>query len=237
MKRIIALVLALMLLAALAGCQQSGTDGTMLPTTGAPSQQQSTVPTTQGGGADLGGTITEAMVRNHAPTPENQFRYTEVAGGVEVYEYLGTDSIVVIPETIAGKKVVKLGGYLFANKSPVRGVYIPDGIDELVSTFINNDKVELVICEGVSLIGIYTFLNCPNLHTVKVSDRLTTIGQYAFSMCTGLVKLYLPESVTVMSEDAEDTVFIMSDNLTVQGQTGSFIESYCAKYNIPFEAV
>ena len=57
----------------------------------------------------------------HSPTdevetnsvPVTDFSYREVAGGIEITSYLGSETSVTIPSQINGTPVVSIGGYAF----------------------------------------------------------------------------------------------------------------------------
>jgi len=181
--------------------------------------------------------ITEEIVRNHKVTPASDFKYAEVAGGIEIRDYTGKDQIVVIPETIEGQKVVAISGYIFANDSTVRGIYIPSSITTLVATFPNNDDLEVVICEGVEKIVDQAFLNCKNLHTVILGKSLNELGERAFAGCKALTELYIAPSLININPSYSSMLFYKCENLTIKGQKDSYIENFCNEHGIPFVAV
>lgn len=185
---------------------------------------------------DLSGTITEEMVRSYKVAPATDFEYENVAGGVKITKYIGSDLIVVIPETIDGKSVVEVKTYLFANDSMVKGVWFPNAVKTLKYTFGNNENIQVVICEGVERLLDYTFGGCTAIHTIKLGNNLIELGRNCICMCPALSSVYIPPSMVTIN--AENVYSIIGDcpNLTIQGEAGSFIESYCTQYNIPFEA-
>ncbi len=180
--------------------------------------------------------ITEDVVRNHKVTPISDFTYAEIAGGIEIRNYNGTDDIVVIPETINGQNVVSVGGYVFANESGVKGVYIPNTVKEIGATFANNKKVEVVVCEGVEVIRASTFLNCTELTNVILGDVLKELGDKAFAGCTKLNELYIAPSLKNIDESNKRMMFYRCSNLTLHGKSGSYIEIFAKEQNIPFVA-
>ena len=175
--------------------------------------------------------ITEEVVRNHIVTEASDFQYTPMGDGIGISGYTGTDTIVVIPEEIDGQPVTMLGS-IFWNDSTVQGVLIPNGVKELGSTFANNQCIEVVIAEGVEVLGDVTFGNCPKLHTVVLSDSLTTITSTSFAALPALKELYIPDTVI----DLPDYIS-WSEDFVIKGKSGSYIETYCSEYGIKFEAV
>lgn len=232
MKKCIALLMALLLALACAGCggDQSGTEGT----------QGTNGQTTQGSqnknDGPYEGEVTEAVVRNYKVAAESDFEYEETAEGILIAEYIGSDTVVVIPETINGKPVVAIANIVFGNDSTVRGVKIPSGVKELAYTFTNNTRLEVVIWESAEVAGEGLFNSCTGLHTVIFGDGLKTLGLSAFFYCANLKELYIPATVESVDPDIAVTIFSCCDALTIKGEAGSYIESFCAEYGIPFEA-
>lgn len=182
--------------------------------------------------------ITEELVRNHPETPASDFVIIEYENDVVIKEYLGNDPIVVIPETINGKPVLEIKGYLFANDSTVKGVLIPKTVTRTPATFANNDDVQVVICEGVEELGRLTFMGCSALHTLMLGDNLKKLGDFSISGCHSLTEVYIPESVTeIYIEFDSARVFYDCPKLTIKGKAGSYVEEYANRFGLKFQAV
>ena len=52
--------------------------------------------------------------------------------------------------------------------------------------------IDLVIPDGVTKIGAYTFYGCTDLQSITIPTSVTAIGMYAFSGCTNLTSMTLP---------------------------------------------
>lgn len=50
--------------------------------------------------------------------------------------------------------------------------------------------------------GVVFYQNYPNIAEVKLSDTITTIGNFAFYKCTGLASIYIPNAVTSIAANA-----------------------------------
>ena len=182
--------------------------------------------------------ITEDVVRNHAVTDASEFEYsaeTDENGvnGIKITKYIGTDTIVVIPNEIDGKPVTSIG-MAFVNDSPVQGVFIPNNVKRLSRTFGNNQCIEVVIFEGIEIIGSGTFVNCPKLHTLILGECLKEIDISAFGSLSSLKELYIPKSAETIPPYALTGI---SSDLIFKGEAGSYIETYCTEYELKFEAV
>ena len=60
----------------------------------------------------------------------------------------------------------------------------------------------LIINNGVTSIGDYAFSGCSGLTSIIISDSVVSIGNYAFEDCSGLTNITIPDSVTRISEGA-----------------------------------
>ena len=70
--------------------------------------------------------------------------------------------------------------------------------------YIKGEKItDLIVPEGVTSIGSYTFSGCSSLTSINFPSSLTSIGEYAFRGCSGLTgDLVIPEGVTSIGEYA-----------------------------------
>ena len=65
-----------------------------------------------------------------------------------------------------------------------------------------DDIKTLVIEEGVTGIGGYTFQNCTNLVSIRFPSGITSIGSRAFSGCSALTEIDIPEGVVIVDSYA-----------------------------------
>lgn len=88
--------------------------------------------------------------------------------------------------------------------------------------------VSIIVEEGITSIGDFTFRNCTNVETLQLPHSLKTIGKYAFAENYCLSKVNLPENIEIIKEGA----FSKDVNLQIENFPVSLkeIESY-AFYN------
>ena len=91
----------------------------------------------------------------------------------------------------------------------------------------------IVLEEGVTSVGNYSFADLPNLTSVTLPSTLTRIGGHAFENAAALTSVTIPASVTEIGEDA----FAGCENLTIYGYDGTVAQSYANSHNIPFVAL
>ncbi len=119
------------------------------------------------------------------------YEYTIHGTYIEINRYTGEEEEVVIPDRIWFRPVKalklqypeRLSG-LFKDNDIVKTVYMPDTIEQM-------DE--------------YTFYNCTNLETVRLSGALRRISDDAFGECSSLKSIEIPEGVEVID------IFAFSD--------------------------
>ena len=74
-------------------------------------------------------------------------------------------------------------------------------IETATSTLIAGCK-QTVIPNSVTSIGESAFSYCTGLTSITIPNSVTSIGQYAFSYCTGLTSITIPNSVTSIGQYA-----------------------------------
>lgn len=60
----------------------------------------------------------------------------------------------------------------------------------------------VVIEDGITATGEYSFSGCTNLTSVSLADSVTSISDSTFSGCTGLTEINLPDSVRSIGSHA-----------------------------------
>ena len=111
----------------------------------------------------------EASKNPNDPEEFGDLLYKDLADGtVEIVRYKGTDSAVVIPQTINEKNVSRIAANAFE---------------------WNTDIVSVTISEGVAYIGTSAFYNCYNLAQVSIPSTVTFIGDGAFNDTSWLNEL------------------------------------------------
>ena len=66
----------------------------------------------------------------------------------------------------------------------------------------NAEITNLVIPNSVTSIGDWAFSRCSGLTSVTIPNSVTSIGNYAFRYCSGLTSVTIPNSVTSIGSDA-----------------------------------
>ncbi len=66
----------------------------------------------------------------------------------------------------------------------------------------NSVLTTVVISDGVTSLGEYSFMSCVALSSVSLPGSITSVGEGAFSMCTALTSITIPESITTIEANA-----------------------------------
>lgn len=101
-------------------------------------------------------------------------------GTVEITKYAGTDTEIMIPGEIDGKKVTSIGEYAFSECSNLSSIKLP---------------------EGVTYIGSCAFFDCSRLSSIALPEGVTRIASAAFHGCGSLSSITIPASITYISGD------------------------------------
>ncbi len=130
-------------------------------------------------------------------TPEESFEMDE-AGTVTTYT--GTDTDVVIPSTIHGVPVTKIGDSSFRGKG-LTSVVIPDSVTEIDSSaFASNNLTSVELPKNLTTIN-YGILQSNQLTSIKIPDGVTTIDGFAFQN-NQLTSVVIPDSVKTIRDNA-----------------------------------
>lgn len=172
-------------------------------------------------------------VRDIESTDDFEYEFLDI--GAVITRYTGNATDVVIPDTIEGIAVNKIGFLSFEAKFDVVSVTLPETLD--------------VICEGA-------FMDCSSLTSINIPESVTTIERSAFAGCTALESVVIPESVKTIEMEAftacesmtsltvynpalkyEDWGLETLPSLTIYAPAGSEIYKWASENNISVSAL
>ncbi len=177
---------------------------------------------------------------------EEDFELEENGGGVKITRYKGSERIVVLPESIAGKRVNAVGKNAFTDTN-VRAVRIPESVEIIErSAFEGCDGLSTLslpfIGDGENnshfgvIFGAETHENNAvslpaSLDMVIIGEGQKNVEDNAFSGCKSISAIVLPESIESIGSFAfyqcRDLVFvdIKSDKCNI----GSYAFAECGE--------
>jgi len=94
----------------------------------------------------------------------------------EIMGYEGKDSNVIIPESLDGYPVTRIGEKAFYGNRVIRNVIMPD---------------------SMRVIGKQAFAECAQLYNVRLNEKLNMIRANAFENCGELRRILIPERTKV----------------------------------------
>lgn len=176
---------------------------------------------------------------------ENElYTYDEYVDYICLTAYLGSDTELVLPDTIDGKPVRELGSLFLYECEEITSVVIPASVEVIrESAFYYCDELlSITVPSGVSLIGSRAFAWCLSLKEVVINANITAIPDYCFNRCIALETVTLPASVTKIGVRAFSYCDAAVDITLPDGVTeiGDLAFSGCALLNyveVPDSAV
>ena len=129
-------------------------------------------------------------------------------GDYAFYYCTGLKSVTI------GNSVTSIGNYAFRGCTGLMSVTVADGntkyhssgnclIETASKTLILGCNTSVIPNDGsVTSIGNYAFSGCTGLTSITIPDSVTSIGDSAFSGCTGLTSVTIGNGVTSIRSDA-----------------------------------
>ena len=112
-----------------------------------------------------------------------------------------------------GSGVTSIGSYVFSNCTSLTSINVASGnikyhsngnclIETETKTIIAGCKTSVIPSDdSVTSIGAGAFSNCSGLTSITIPNSVTSIGQRAFYKCTGLTSINIPNSVTSIDNE------------------------------------
>lgn len=114
--------------------------------------------------------------------------------------------------------------------------YLPDNHDSIINYLGKDSKVTVpaeIDYYTMYAVGDSAFKDRTDIKSVTISEGIVEIGVYAFSGCTGLEELIVPQSVKKIRNFALESC----DKVTICGYNGTYAESYAKENSIPFKSL
>ena len=139
------------------------------------------------------GAFDETQWRNDQKEP-----FVILGNGI-LYDYIGEDSIVNIPDN-----VTSIGEGVFFDCTNLTSITLPDSVTSIGEEAFRDctSLTSISIPQGVTNIGGSAFESCTCLTEITLPVSVTSIGEEAFRDCTSLTRITIPDSVTSIGDGA-----------------------------------
>ncbi len=148
--------------------------------------------------------------------------------GDSAFEDFKSIEKVTLPPSLA-----EIGSRAFYNCKKLSAITLPESVKKLGSeAFACCPKMKSAKLQGVQTIGEKAFAYCLGLTSVTLPEKsLADIGSGAFTDCSQLSDIFIPESVknlgprvlhgTAWMEERQDQLFVVTDNGMLVGYNGN----------------
>ncbi|MBR6827164.1 MAG: leucine-rich repeat protein [Prevotella sp.] len=132
-----------------------------------------------------------------------------------------------------GSNPLSFAHHLYLNDQEVKDLIIPNGVTSIGDyTFSGcSGLTSVTIPDGVTSIGVGAFDGCSGLTSIAIPNGVTSIGGGAFRACSNLTSITIPDGVTSIGNSAfQDCSNLTS--ITIPGSVtiiGDFAFEYCRK--------
>lgn len=135
-----------------------------------------------------------------AAVTEDDVSFEIENGGATVTGCVRYTAEMVIPDTLGGYPVKKIGDYAFSSFPSLIALTIPDTVEEIgESAFAFCEKLEEVkLPANLKIIGEAAFLECTSLKPLVIPEGCLTINAHAFQKCFALKSIQLPAGLTTI---------------------------------------
>lgn len=179
---------------------------------------------------------TESTVETNSTVSDFEYSTDDVSGTAQIKKYIGSDSVVEIPQQINGYTVTSVDGF-YAN-GIITKVIVPNGVKEIRQECFEKceNLKNVVLADSVETIGFWAFKDCESLSNIELSASLQTIDEGAFLNTVGLKEITIPDGVKTISRFAFEGSGIekinLPENLEVIGY-GAFKSTNLKEVVIP----
>ena len=148
--------------------------------------------------------------------------------GMDAFAHCKNLKNIKIPDSVTTIELGAFNDTLWYNNQPDGLLYAGKVLYLYKGEMPENTKITLK--NDTSGIADNAFSYCTNLTNIKIPDSVTIIGAWAFFSCTNLTAIEIPSSVIGIGCYA----LLGCGNLTIYGNIGSYAESYANTNVIPF---
>lgn len=232
MKKLITICLAFAMLLSCVSCGDKPSEGTSYTTKNPPVDSQETTTSPRNPIDQTKVTLEQLRAAKQLSAEDFNFVGNGVAG-YTMHSYLGSETILHLPDEYNGGAIIGNSSYIFANDSPVKAIWFPDSLIEVndATCGLNKSLQVVILGEKTKTIGQSAFKNCSSLYVIELNEGLEVIETFAFGHCDSLKSITIPKSVTNIYSGA---FFGCPEDFVIYGEAGSAAEAYANSEGIEF---
>lgn len=170
-------------------------------------------------------------IRHQAFFPCRQLRSVKLGTSVETIEFKAFQNCSQLTAIELPESLTDMGEYCFAD-SGLTEITIPSGVTELpFSCFSNTALTEVTVPGNVTHIRSFCFSECGELQVCTIEEGVQMLDIGIFENCPKLTDVYVPASVTEIEPE-----FYNPDTLpfTMHVKAGSAAEKYAVEKGIDY---
>ncbi|MDE7312614.1 MAG: leucine-rich repeat protein [Eubacterium sp.] len=136
---------------------------------------------------------------------ENEYEYKILDDKtIEIAKYNGADTVLLIPEQIEERRVIRIGENAFSGCTSLIEAVIPSGVITIGWSAFSGctNLVKIDFPDRIAEIEGDAFMNCTGLKEIDIPSGLDHISDGTFAGCTGLTKLCIPSNITNINDNA-----------------------------------
>ncbi len=101
----------------------------------------------------------------------------------------------------------------YFRRSSIKTVIIEDGVTSIgdYSFYYHQEIISVTIPDSVTEIGEYAFKYCSNLENIRIPDGVTVVSSSTFAHCSKITSITIPNSVTTIEELAFFACYSLTD--------------------------
>ena len=176
---------------------------------------------------------------------ESDWHYTSISGGIEITGYDGTDTDVVVPQTIGSSSVISIGYGAFQDLTTIKTITLPSTLqyiddayydtfpESLTDIFAESANPYFSSVDGVLFNKTQTkFVFYPAGKTdtdYSIPDGVTSLGKNAMAKNSHIINIIIPGSVRAMEWSAFEVCSNLQTATIQEGVTiiGDFAFNRC----------
>ena len=148
-----------------------------------------------------------------------------------ITSYGKTLSTFIIPSSLEGTVITRIGSSAFNNCTGLTSITIPDSVTSIGDHAFSGctGLTSITIPDSVTSIEGSAFKGCTSLTSITIPDSVTSIGNYAFYDCTRLTSITIPDGVTSIGVQTFYNCYSLTSITIPDGVTsiGDYAFQYC----------